>query len=666
MGAFPSHDAPELIYSMLVLRPSTNSQVEVCLVPLLPRFFNDGHKKAKKKLNELLASKGAHQSSLAASLAPRAPATIAPGKVPDQGIGHALVDYFISSTEGSFFVTTKDAVVSKVAMQAEQGQRERSDISTTGGRSAPGTASTGETQPSNAPSHTAHHSSSHQAMSNSVRPVPFAVCIVDSDVSTGTPGTTGGSAQATAAKHHHVHANNVVLIKGRRLQLVGFIACCMDRPVRHMTTANPVKPHGASGGAGATSGEGKKQGIPVCLDVIFDDTEAHGFLTESVVLLASFAFRKQFLNCCALHFRAGDPDVESSFGRHMDPLQLRLVMRHDNYRILRLFHSRYPLLDMVKELRVSGGSSAPQFSLYENDGNEVGLEVTFGMNFLTRWMRFVEKMMHVETVVGNHIRCGTTAIMSERDKLIQERRDSGAFLEEEEDDERIFGGAVYAVSLRRWAAAEKQAVQQQQQVPLSGASPMYVYPTTAAPGQYWPQMSVMMGQPPGWPTSVVPLSAAAAAPTAVAPVIGQQQPFVIQASGTRPQLYYASPQPTVSGNATFVTQSGIPIVQQAATASPFGVAATQPASGQQIVYVMQGAQSTSASVAAPTVSAMAPGMTPQAFYYPQTTAYAVPYSPYGFQQQPQQQLVTQATHIGTQQQQQQQQQVTSAGQVVQQ
>ncbi|CCD14752.1 unnamed protein product [Trypanosoma congolense IL3000] len=648
MGAFPSHDAPELIYTTLVTRPSTDTEVEVCLVPLLPRFFNDGHKKAKKRLNELLSYKDIHSRS-AMRTVPQAtvfpPASAAAMKGPEQPGTYALVDYLISSTEGFFFVNTRDAVVDRAAApQAEQSHQAKAETSLPLAKQFVNISSFDDLLLSTGTPHASYHSPPQHTVFSSMRPVPFAIGIMEPESMLGNSTATGGAMHSPAGKHYqplhnNSNSNNVVLIKGRRVQLLGFIACCMDRPVRHMNVSSTVRHFPASSGIYSAAADGKKPTtIPVTLDVIFDEPETNGYLIESAVLLASFAFRKQFLNSCALHFPPGDPNIEAAFDRHMNSLQLRLSLRHDNYRILRMFHSRYPLLGMVKDLCMHESSSAAVFSIYENDMGEYGLDVTFGCKFLARWMRYVEKMMYADIVCGNHIRCNTKNILQERDRLLQERRDSCAFLEEEEDDERLYGGSVYAVAMARWIAAEKRSLKSQQ-TQMTEASGTFIYPAAgaaqSAAGQYWPQMPVMMGQPSPWPAGVVPFSAAPSA----GPMIAQhQQQLVIQAPGAQTQLYYAAPQHAMAGGTAFITSGVIPVVQQGAATAPLGMAAAPTASNQQIVYVMQGGQvpqGVPTSAATPAVPSIATGVAGPAFYYPQQGAYALRYPSYVLQQQQQ-------------------------------
>ncbi|KAH9601135.1 hypothetical protein LSM04_003249 [Trypanosoma melophagium] len=709
MGAFPSHDAPELLYTTMVTRPTTEIRVEVCLVPLLPRFFNDGHKKLKKKLSDLLVRKLPQISSTPAGVRgtnnnSTTTATTASGgsgsgntsansaKRQDQTGGTALVDYIMSCTESFFFVNTKVAVGKRDEAHEEQQKHPgKEKLGQTGSKSTPGAASSTGVEPAASqqqpqPHSGSHHTGSHHSIPSLMRPVPFAVCILESENSSTDSNSSASNQQHASNKHHHqAQNNNTVLIKGRRLQLVGFVSCCMDRQITQLNTSNSPKLHAlngvssnscsasaASGTTGAgSSGDCKQQTYPVVLDVIFDDVEAHDYLTESVVLLASFAFRKQFVDSCALCFPAGDNDVEVAFDRQMERLQLRIVLRHDFYRGIRMFYSHYTLLDMIKGLEMHNIPPA-HFSLYENNFGEYGMEVTFSNMFLARWMRFVEKKMTVDSVNGYYVRCVTSNLQQERFRLMQERQDSGAFLEEEEDDERLFGGALLSVALKQWLMAGSQSLLHQQMqhhgggggLPAlfpggpaaAGGIPAGVgvgvgpaVPGGVALGGYWPQMPMVMGAPPSWPAGVVPFAPAA---PPMASVMGQTPSFVIP--GGRPQIIYAAPQ----GGSPFVAQGGMHIVPS--PAGPYGVMApAQQQQQQQIVYVLpsgqmaqaaaapaqpQAATATAVPTATTTATAAAAaaggGAPPAAYptaampqvYYTAPATYAVSYQPYMYQQ----------------------------------
>ncbi|KAG8347545.1 hypothetical protein ERJ75_001027400 [Trypanosoma vivax] len=659
MGAFPSHDAPELIYTTVVTRPAAKTQVEVCLVPLLPRFFNDGHKKAKKKLNELLTGRGTSQS-----VAGRGAAAI--GKGGDPAATSVLVDYFISGTEGFFYVNTKDAVQCKLSESSEQMQKSKGDADADGSTSKTGSMAS-DTHTTTSQQYSSQRAS-HNFTNLTVRPVPFAICLLDPEGTSNSSGSASWAGQSNSARNPHQQSQNgnTVLIKGRRLQFVGFISCCMDRQVRHMDVSNLAKVCASTyGGSGSCSGNGeaKKQVCPVMLDVFFDDADTYGFLMEPAVILASFAFRKQFVNSCALHFPAHDDGVEIAFERHMESLQLRLALRHNNYRMLRLFHSRYPLLDMSEELNMRDSGSAPHFSVYENSFGEYGLEVVFGEKFLSRWMRYVENRMKAEVVNGNHVRCNTADILQQRDRLIQERLDSGVALEDD-DDERLFGGELHAKMLKSWIAAEKQPLKQrQQQMPLPGTPPMYVLSPAAAPNQFWPQMPLVMGQSAPWATGMVPFGAVPASshPARHMPsVIGQQPQLVMAAPGASPQIYYATPQSTMLGNPTFIGPNAVSIVSQAAGTpqASLSVTPTQGTSTQQLVYVLPGSQVPQpGSITQPGAHAATAGatiaqrITPQTFFYPTQATYAVPYPQYAYPPPPPQQQVVQTIQTPRQTQQ---------------
>ncbi|KAF5214649.1 hypothetical protein ECC02_005611 [Trypanosoma cruzi] len=649
MGAFPSHDTPELFYTTFVPRPSTETQVEVCLVPLLPRFFNDTHKKAKRKLNDILSRRGTDPPPAAATpsgtTTPGSATASANSRRAETTSGGPIVDCIIAFNDPFFLVKVKDAIISSDAL-LEDKPRIKKKLTTP---DLPSASAAGSATEMNAPHHyqqqASQQSTSHSSPVPLLRPVPFAVCILD------PINPSNESSSATSKSHSHLNraqqtlaanSGNVLIIKGHRLQIVGFISCCLGRPVHLINPATFTKTQALGGGGTSVYsshtgiGDSKKPSIPVVLDVIFDDVEAHGYLTESVVLLASLAFRKQFVNSSALYYPAEDRDVEASFDYYMERLQLRIVLQHNNYRELRMFYSQYALLDMIKELRMHE-TAPPHFSMYENHLGEYGLEVTFSNKFLGLWLRYVENKMRVDSVKGQHIRCNTIDFLQERQRLMQERHDSGAFLEEEEEDERLYGGSLLASTLKQWLLKGSQSVLQQQ-AQLAAAQQMMMYPptsgtaTTAA--NFWSHMPTMfMGAPPGWPTNVMPFNAAAT-PIPLMPGRQQQQQQQFMFPGSRPQLQYASPQTTLPGASPFSSPPGLHVLSPAT--SSYGVAAAPGVPPQQILYVLPGgpiAQSSAMPHAPTATAAYPPGAAPP-MYFAQPPTYGVPYSSYMFSQPP--------------------------------
>lgn len=53
MGGFPSHDAAGFLYTTAVQHPNNGGSVEICLVPLLRRYFNDNNKKLKDAITRI-------------------------------------------------------------------------------------------------------------------------------------------------------------------------------------------------------------------------------------------------------------------------------------------------------------------------------------------------------------------------------------------------------------------------------------------------------------------------------------------------------------------------------------------------------------------------------------------------------------------------------------
>ncbi|RNF25598.1 uncharacterized protein Tco025E_02094 [Trypanosoma conorhini] len=642
MGAFPSHDTPELFYTTLVPRPSTGTQVEVCLVPLLPRFFNDTHKKAKRKLNDILSRNGAEQPAAAATSSgtatPGSAAASAPSKRMEPTSSGPIVDCLIASTDPYFLIKAKDAIMSREALLEHQQQMKKNKSDTPDPLAAPAEAEASAKEP-NAPQqqHTAQHSTLQPSSFPLMRPVPFAVCILDPDNASNDSSTVAAKPHSLSNRQHQnlaANSGNVLTIKGRRLQLVGLISCCLGRQVHLINPATFTKTQVLGGGNGTSSstpgiGDSRKPCIPVVLDVIFDDVEAHGYLTEHVVLLASLAFRKQFVNSCALYYPANDRDVEASFDYYMERLQLRLVLQRNNYRELRMFYSHYALLDMIKELHMQ--EAAPtHFSLYETHLGEYGLEVTFSNKFLGTWMRYVESKMQVDRVKGQHVRCSAKEFLQERQRLIQERHDSGVLLEEEEEDERLYGGPLLAATLKQWLLAGSQLLLQQQ-AQLTAAQQMVFPPASSTAAGFWSQLPPMvMGMPPGWTPNVMPFNAAAT-PIPLMPGQQQQPPPQFMIHGGRPQLCYPSPQATIPGTTTFSPPVGMQVVSSAP--SSYGVAAPGMPP-QQIVYMFPGGQvyPSSAIPHAATAPVAFPPAPTTPMYFAQPPSYGVPYSSYMFQQ----------------------------------
>ncbi|RNF05675.1 hypothetical protein TraAM80_04396 [Trypanosoma rangeli] len=635
MGAFPSHDTPELFYTTLVPRPSTDTHVEICLVPLLPRFFNDTHKKAKRKLNDILSRTGVDQPTPGAipsgAATPGSATASAPPKRAEPTGSGPIVDCLIASTDPYFLIKAKDAIISREALLEYQ-QQMKNKSGTSDAAAVP--AETSAKESSNAPQQP-HTAQQHTSLPL-VRPVPFAVCILDPDNSSSDSFTPAKPHSLSNRQHQNLAANggNVLMIKGHRLQLVGLISCCLSRPVQFINPTTFTKTQVLGGGGSPSSstpgmGDSKKPCIPVVLDVIFDDVEAHGYLAKHVVLLASLAFRKQFVNACALHYPANDKDVEASFDYYMERLQLRLVLQRNNYRDLRMFYSHYALLDMIKELRMQ--EAAPtHFSLYETHLGEHGLEVTFSNKFLGAWLRYVESKMQVDCVKGQHIRCNASECLQECQRLIQERHDSGVFLEEEEEDERLYGGSVLAATLKQWLFVGSQLLLQQQ-AQFAAAQQMMMYPpasSTAAATGFWSQLPPMvMGMPPGWTPNVMPFNTAA---TPIPLIPGQQQQFIIP--GGRPQLCYTPPQTTIPATSAFPSPAGMQVVPS--TPSSYGVAAAPGMPPQQIVYVLPGGQIYQPSTIPHTATApvtFPPAPTPPV-YFAQPPSYGIPYSSYMFPQ----------------------------------
>ncbi|CAD2215246.1 hypothetical protein ADEAN_000270100 [Angomonas deanei] len=397
MGGFPSHDAPIFLFTTAVQKPNeAGAGIEVCLVPLLRRHYNDSVKRVKDTLVQVGFGGPPHTTQIVVNsfnnkanpagptitvATPADPVTTAAAVT-----AYNSVEYLLSEVESAFYssgrVVLEAGELAKEKVEAMLARREARRIEEEKEyyKGVSLLQSDKEEKPASPPAPPkveAEDEPDHPAMPMNkkqwpmLRPVPCAICIIEPDVSgSGKKGTQPNKSGAFTV--NGVQLTDSFQLNGRRMFCVGILNCStkpdsrayIHSVVEKCTISSAEKNPAEStipveqrivNGINATAANDVPRlysvpddGLDVYFDIKLEHEEEFRHMLDPILFLASINFRSQYLTCSMWQKPPRSREVEDAYYHHLRLLRFHCFLSGKSPQ-LKLFHEQYPLLSLIEE-----------------------------------------------------------------------------------------------------------------------------------------------------------------------------------------------------------------------------------------------------------------------------------------------------------------------------